>query len=119
VFHYNEDKQAMIKRIIALPDPPTALFCWHDRVAYWTLDACQGLGIDVPGQVSIVGYDGIRWPAATHHEAASVVVDLDSLATRAVQALRRQIETRSPPTRETVPIRFSHGSTLGPIQISK
>jgi DNA-binding LacI/PurR family transcriptional regulator len=110
---YDHDKEGIIKRLLALPDPPTALFCWHDRVAYWVLESCQVLGIDVPSQLSVVGYDGLRWPAATHHEAASVVVDLDSLSARAVQALRRQIETRGPATCETVPLRFSHGSTLG------
>jgi len=113
--HLEYDRTRTVARLMSEPDPPTAIFCWHDRVAYWALDACSELGIDVPGQLSVVGYDGIHWPARTHHVAASVVVSLDELASSAMGLLKLYMKGYSGPLiEEAVPITFSSGSTLAP-----
>lgn len=36
---------------------PTAIFAATDYIAYWTIQAARDLGIDVPAQLSVVGYD--------------------------------------------------------------
>lgn len=57
-----------------LPDPPTALVCANDDMAAGALSAAHGRGLDVPGQVSITGFDDtpvseIVWPPlATVHQ---------------------------------------------------
>ena len=38
----------------------TAVFCYNDMYAVGALMACRELGLDVPGQVSIIGFDGIE-----------------------------------------------------------
>ena len=38
-------------------DRPTALFCLSDSIAYGVLHGCRELGLSVPGDVSIVGFD--------------------------------------------------------------
>ncbi|MGC9349079.1 MAG: LacI family DNA-binding transcriptional regulator [Anaerolineae bacterium] len=38
----------------------SAVFCYNDRVAIGGLLACQHLGVEVPGEVSIVGFDDIQ-----------------------------------------------------------
>lgn len=43
--------------LLAQPDPPTALFCANDLMAVGAIEAVRELGLDVPGQVSVVGYD--------------------------------------------------------------
>jgi LacI family transcriptional regulator len=43
--------------LLALPDRPTAIFCFNDRTAMGLLRACRRLGLSVPGDVSVVGYD--------------------------------------------------------------
>ncbi|MDS2173915.1 LacI family DNA-binding transcriptional regulator [Nesterenkonia sp. CL21] len=37
--------------------PPTALFCGNDRTAMGAYDALRDLGLDVPGDISIIGFD--------------------------------------------------------------
>lgn len=102
-----------LSELMASPHPPTALFCWHDRLAYTTIEACETLGIDVPGRVSVVGYDGLRWPAATRHVAASVVVDLQALADAAVNLLDRYIQGRAEGVlAQLLPVTFEPGTTL-------
>lgn len=37
----------------------TALICFSDRLAYGAMAACRGLGMDVPNDISITGFDDI------------------------------------------------------------
>jgi LacI family transcriptional regulator len=39
--------------------PPSAVFCYNDLVAIGLMNALQELGIDVPGRVSVMGFDDI------------------------------------------------------------
>ncbi|VXB79427.1 LacI family DNA-binding transcriptional regulator [Massilia sp. 9I] len=45
------------RALLALPDPPTALFCANDLMAVGAIEAVRERGLDVPRQVSVVGYD--------------------------------------------------------------
>lgn len=110
------EMEGVIKGLKREKDHPTALFCWNDRMAYTALEACDHVGISVPTQLSVIGYDGIRWPSATSHVAASVRVDLELLAQQAIKLLDRHISGYDGPLiEETLPISFSPGTTLGPI----
>jgi DNA-binding LacI/PurR family transcriptional regulator len=114
-----DDQSAIpaLRCLMSQPNPPTALFCWHDYVGYTVLEACESLGVSVPKQLSLVGYDGLRWPAKTHHTLASVRVDLDAMGEAAVEALVRLIEsTDSPNVRRLMPVHFDAGTTLCPPQ---
>lgn len=96
-------------------EPPTALFCWHDRVAYSALATCESHGIDVPGQLSVIGYDGLHWPAATRHQATSVGIDQQEIARMAVQLLDETIRGYPGTFREDVlPVSLLRGTSLGP-----
>lgn len=44
-------------QLFAEPDPPTALVCANDRSAYGAYDALRSLGLRIPKDVSVVGYD--------------------------------------------------------------
>lgn len=82
---------AALRFLLSEPEPPTALFCWHDHSAYNVLEHCETLGVSVPRQLSVLGYDGLRWPAATRHTATSIRVDMNALAEAAIQLLHRRI----------------------------
>ncbi|MCC2973824.1 LacI family DNA-binding transcriptional regulator [Massilia sp. IC2-476] len=45
------------RALLDLPDPPTALFCANDLMAVGAIEAVRERGLDVPRQVSVVGYD--------------------------------------------------------------
>ncbi|MCA1217407.1 LacI family DNA-binding transcriptional regulator [Streptomyces sp. 8L] len=51
-------------RLLGMPERPTAVFCANDLLALGVLQAMYGAGVDVPGDVSIVGYDDIEFAAA-------------------------------------------------------
>ncbi len=104
-----------LRGFLQRPERPTALFCWRDRIAYFALEICESVGISVPEELSIVGYDGLPWPAATRHTAASVYVDLEGLAASAVELLDKYVNGyRGEVTQWTLPVTLTSGTTLGP-----
>ena len=54
-----EQARAAARTLLELPTPPTAIFAANDTSALATLDVAAELGVDVPGQLSVVGFDNI------------------------------------------------------------
>jgi DNA-binding LacI/PurR family transcriptional regulator len=44
-------------QLLALPDPPTAVFAYSDEVAMGALLSLRRAGVSVPGQMSVIGVD--------------------------------------------------------------
>ena len=111
-----KDPLPVLKRLMSHPQPPTLLFCWHDWMAYRALEACDELGIQVPADLSVIGYDGIHWPSTSKHIAASIEVDVRAIAGEAVKLLDLSIsEPGRPSIQVALPIQFSLGTTLAPL----
>lgn len=110
-----KDALPAMRKLMQLSTPPTVVFCWHDWMAYRGLEACDSLGIQVPTQLSLVGYDGIHWPSTSKHIAASIDVDLKAIAMEAVRLLDQAINEPGLGCVDlAVPVEFSLGTTLGP-----
>ncbi|BDI32351.1 LacI family transcriptional regulator [Capsulimonas corticalis] len=112
-----DDAAKALRFLMAEPTPPTALFCWHDRLGYQVLEHCERMGIVVPDQLSLIGYDGLRWPAQARHVLSSVEVNIAGLADAAVTLLHRQINglTEAPICQELPVIITPAGTTLARI----
>lgn len=61
------------KRLLSLPKPPTAIFAANDQSAIGVLRAAHEAGLDVPADLSVVGFDNI--PEATYVRPALTTVD--------------------------------------------
>jgi LacI family transcriptional regulator len=73
--------------LIVLQEHPelTAIFCFNDLVAIGALQACDRLGIKVPGDLAIVGYDDIpiaSWVTPSLTTCRVVVEEMGRLAVR-------------------------------------
>jgi LacI family transcriptional regulator, repressor for deo operon, udp, cdd, tsx, nupC, and nupG len=55
-FSLDGGHEAML-RLLALPEPPTAVFAMSDEMAFGALRAARDRGVRVPGDVSVVGFD--------------------------------------------------------------
>ncbi len=53
--HYREYIGSLLER----RDKYTAIFAGHDRIAQLIYSAAQDLGLDIPGDISLVGYDDL------------------------------------------------------------
>jgi LacI family transcriptional regulator len=50
----------MARDLLALPDPPTAIFAASDVQAIGVLEAVRDAGLNVPADLSVIGYDDIE-----------------------------------------------------------
>ena len=55
--------EAAAQKLMALPKPPSALFCGNDTSALGALRHIRSLGLRVPQDVSVVGFDDIQLAA--------------------------------------------------------
>lgn len=104
-----------MQQMIAKAQLPTAVLVTNDYVARGVMEALSVSGIEVPGQISIVGYDdlGIK----TSPPITTIRVDLDQVGRLAVDALYRRIKgTPVQPGQTVVPVALVvRASTAAPM----
>lgn len=69
IFHLDTDDlplretaKSLLRQICDGSNPPTALFAVNDRIAFHLLEAAEEVGIQIPEQLSLVGFDWLaRW----------------------------------------------------------
>lgn len=78
----------------------TALFCHNDLIATGALQACVELGLQVPEDMAIIGYDDIRLAALVSPSLTTMRVPKAEIGTQAMQMLLEQTENESFEPRE-------------------
>ena len=58
--HGRQEARGLARRLLELEQPPTAIFAASDTQAIGVLDAAHEMGVSVPDQLSVIGFDGIR-----------------------------------------------------------
>jgi len=53
--------EAGIKALLGLPEPPSAVACSNDLAAVGVLHGAHSLGVSVPDELSVVGYDDLMF----------------------------------------------------------
>jgi DNA-binding LacI/PurR family transcriptional regulator len=102
------------QKMIARSQLPTALLVTNDYVARGVMEALMVADIEVPEQVSVVGYDDLG--LKTNPPMTTIRVDLDQVGRLAMDALYRRIEgTAAQAEQIVVPVTFVvRGSTTSP-----
>ncbi len=76
--------------------PPTALFCANDIQALGALFACQRMGLSVPREVSIIGFDDLPMTRVANPPLATVRVPAQEMGEAAAGALVRAVDLGEP-----------------------
>lgn len=84
-------------RILSAPDLPSAIFCWSDLHAIALLNLAKGMGIRVPGDLAIVGYDNSNVAALPLIDLSSVDQSGREMGTVAARTLLSRIGGRTAP----------------------
>lgn len=100
-------------QLLARPDRPTAIFAANDLTAIKTLGVAAELGLRVPDDVSIVGFDNIPESALTEPPLTTIDQSLQAVGEAAVRALLELVEhpERSDPS-ASEPMRITLPTTL-------
>jgi DNA-binding LacI/PurR family transcriptional regulator len=94
---------------------PTAIVAFNDRCALGLLTTFRAHGYDVPGDVSVVGYDDTRVARLPWADLTTIRQDTTLLASEAVRVAVERIETSGPRHRIVVaPELIVRGSTSAP-----
>ena len=79
------------RRLLAGRTRPTGVICSNDLMAMGVLQEATALGVRVPEELSIVGFDGVA-AAWTQPQLTTVEQPIDEIAETAVAALRALVE---------------------------
>ena len=85
-----------LARALRGPEAPTAVFVWNDFGAIGLIDACEEAGIDVPGDLSVVGFDDIAMASLGRISLTTISQPLDFQAEKAVAMLLDRINGQAP-----------------------
>ena len=77
--------------LLMLPEPPTAIFAANDISALATLEVAADLGVGVPGELSVVGFDNISESALSSPPLTTVGQPIRRIGHDAVVMLLRLI----------------------------
>jgi LacI family repressor for deo operon, udp, cdd, tsx, nupC, and nupG len=110
------DGASAMARLLDLPDPPDAVFCYSDLVALGAIHTLAVRGIRVPEDVAIVGYDDIEEGRYSNPTLTTISPDKATIASTAVDRLLKRIASEYP--LDGVEIKTAHQliareSTLG------
>jgi len=96
---------AAARAMMEAPVPPDAIFVANDHMALGVLDELRhGMGMDVPGEVSIVGYDDVPAAAWQAFGLTTIRQPVDRMVAAAIDMLVGEIEQGAPSGRvEEVP----------------
>lgn len=110
--HFDED---VALRILTQPTRPTAIFCWTDMVAFTVMTVASRLGLRVPEDLSVIGYDNSRLASLPQLSLTSVDQTGQILGGEAMRLLIERIEGRSEEKHFILPPRLDvKGSTCPP-----
>lgn len=81
---------------------PTALFAWSDEVAIRAMNMCKELGLRVPDDIAVVGFDSTQICEHTHPPLTSVRQPIYEMAAAALEMLVKLIRNERLETRTRV-----------------
>lgn len=105
-----------LRDLRALDPPPTAVFCANDLTAFGALDAARSLGVRVPDDLWVVGFDDVAMAAWEAYDLTTVRQPLADMVARAVELLLARIaDPARPPRREVFPAELVIRGSSGPL----
>jgi LacI family repressor for deo operon, udp, cdd, tsx, nupC, and nupG len=89
--------RAAMRRLLSLPQPPTAVFCSNDEMAIGAMRAAREAGIAVPADLSLVGFDDIPFAGFCDPALTTLLQPRRDLGRRAAGLLLNALAGRQAP----------------------
>ncbi len=79
--------QSEVHAVLDLPDPPTALFATDNFMTLGAFEAMRESGCEIPGDVSLVGFDDMDWTTIVSPRITLVAQPTSDIGTTAAERL--------------------------------
>ena len=102
-----ESGVAAVERLFKGKQAPTAVFCFNDEMAIGVLNAARQRGLVVPRDLSVIGFDDIRFAQYSEPPLTTVAQPMREIGERLVRMILDILEGGvSNPASITLPHRF-------------
>jgi len=85
-----------MRRLLALDEPPTAVFTVNNLVALGAIEAVRSAGLEVPDDVALVCFDDIEYASRLYPFLTVMEQPAETFGTLSSQLLLERIENRAP-----------------------
>jgi LacI family repressor for deo operon, udp, cdd, tsx, nupC, and nupG len=92
-----ESGYAALKSLLREKRPPTAIAFSNDQMAIGALKAAQDLGVRIPDDISITGYDDIQYASFTAPALTTVRQNIGAVGDRVAELMLERVEGKRPP----------------------
>jgi DNA-binding LacI/PurR family transcriptional regulator len=100
-------REASLITALALPatERPTALLTANDHYAFLAMRVCRRLGLSIPNDISLIGFDDIYMSQHTDPPLTTIRVDKEYIGRLAVRRLHARLHTDASTLRIEAPLR--------------
>lgn len=89
------DVQLAVRRLLESAEKPDAIFCWTDLIAFEAISVATEMGLSIPDDIAVVGYDNTMFCDFAQNRLTSVDQSGELLGLQATRLLIERIEGRT------------------------
>ena len=93
IYRSAESSEELAMRLLKLPDAPTCIIASDDYAALGVMNTLRRLGLKIPDDISLAGYDGISVAQALEPKLTTIKQDTDKIGSEAAKQLINLIES--------------------------
>lgn len=116
--HDLDGAAAVAIEALSVPDPPTAFFCLADSMAYGVYAAADQLGLRIPDDVSVLGYDDHPVSRVLSPPLTNFRWPVDDVVQYAVERTVRAIDENRRSRRKLVTAVLQSRGSVGPASVA-
>jgi len=94
---YDESGRAATQRLLALDEPPTAIFAASDLMAAGVLAGAREAGLRVPDDLAVIGFDDISLASLIQPSLTTVRQNMTAIGAATADGLLRMVEDADAP----------------------
>src|SRR5262245_3161958 len=93
---------AAATELLLRSDRPTAIFALTDTIAVGVMNAAYKLNIEIPGQLSVIGFDDLPLASYSRPGLTTIAQPIHELGTTAVKLLLRYLHEEEVPIQRII-----------------
>lgn len=106
--------QLALRALLGTPNPPTAIYCGNDMLAFGALIECARQGIRVPQDLSIAGFDDLDFASQIRPALTTLHVPAREIGVRTAEYLLARVAGEPAPPTIEIPVGLMVRDTTAP-----